>query len=109
MEPLDSTLVSLLRTMAARGEQPSAMLYTIIARLALKTTAVMLTADRVLLVDYFTAAFCFSEGQGYPIFGWFPNAQGELKDADIDRIMSKRIRQTQADWEGRSSPKPHLP
>jgi len=85
--------------MAAEGEQPSAMLYAIIARLAMKTTDVMLTADRVLLVDYFAAAFCFTEGQGYPIFGWFPNAQGELKDTDIDRIMSRRIQQTRAKWD----------
>jgi hypothetical protein len=56
-------------------------------------------SDGILLVRYFAAAFCFEDGQGTPIYGWCPTGPRELKDEDIDRLMSKRIQQTRAKWE----------
>jgi hypothetical protein len=100
MGPLDSELVNTLRVMARGGEQPSAMLRRIIAHLPPSDTAAELpTRDRFLLVDYFAAAFCFRDGQGHPIFGWFPDGRGDLNDADLDRVMSKRIEQTRREWD----------
>src|ERR1700730_5155826 len=90
---LRGDLVEMLRSMARRDEQPSVMLRTMVAQLGPEI------ADRPLLVMYISAAFYFTEGQGYPIFGWFPDGKGELKDSDIDRIMSKRIQETRAEWD----------
>jgi hypothetical protein len=55
--------------------------------------------DRNLLVQCFSEAFCFMDGQGYPIFGWLPDGTGELKDANIDYLLSRRIQQTRGAWE----------
>jgi hypothetical protein len=93
MDSLDNELVEKVRSLTRRGDQPSALLRTIISYLS------PATADRIVLVRYFAAAFAFTEGESYPIFGWFPDGSGELKDADIDRIMSKRIRQTRTEWD----------
>jgi hypothetical protein len=93
MDSLDTQLVYTLRSMARQGDQPSALLRMIIAHLA------PVTVDRLLLVGYFSMAFSFIEGQGHPIFGWFPDGSGELKDSDIDRIMWKRIQQTRPEWD----------
>ena len=90
-------LILSLRSMALRGMAPSQMLRTIISSLAPKTP------DRQALVRYFTEAFCFTEGQAYPIFGWLPDGTGPLQDADLEYLLTKRIRQTQCDWEGVSS------
>jgi hypothetical protein len=57
------------------------------------------TADRPLLVRYFSAAFCFTEGQGYKIFGWFPDGTGALKDSGIDTLLYKRIQETRTEWD----------
>jgi hypothetical protein len=57
------------------------------------------TIDRNLLVQYFSEAFSFSDGQAYPLFGWLPNGQGELEDSDIDHLLSRRIHQTRHQWE----------
>jgi hypothetical protein len=57
------------------------------------------TPDRQLLARYFTEAFCFTEGQAYPIFGWLPDNSGQLNDDDLDYVMAKRIRLTQSEWE----------
>jgi hypothetical protein len=57
------------------------------------------TADRPLLVRYFSAAFHFTEGQGYKIFGWFPDGTGALKDLGIDDLLLERIQQTRAQWD----------
>src|SRR5438309_8109953 len=89
---LRADLVELLRFMARRGEQPSVMLRAIVAQLGPET------ADRPLLVRYFSTAFCFTEGQAYKIFGWFPEDTGTLKDADIDSLLCERIQETQAEW-----------
>jgi hypothetical protein len=93
MDSLDPELVDRLRAMARRGDTPSAMLRAAISHLS------PAAVDRLLLVSYFSAAFSFRDGQGHPIFGWFPDGSGELKDPDIDRIMSRRIRQTQPAWD----------
>jgi hypothetical protein len=79
--------------MAQGGEQPSVMLRTVVAELGPET------ADRPLLVRYFSAAFCFTEGQGYKIFGWFPDDTGALKDSDIDGLLFRRIQETRAEWD----------
>jgi len=93
MEPLDSELVDRLRAMARREEQPSTMLHAIVSHLS------PVAVDQLLLVRYFAAAFSFKDGQGHPIHGWFADGSGELKDSDIDRIMSKRMQQTRAEWD----------
>ena len=82
-----------MRDMARRGNKPSVMLHAIVAQLGSET------ADRPLLVRYFSTAFAFADGQGYKIFGWFPDGSGALKDADIDELLSKRIQETRAAWD----------
>jgi hypothetical protein len=57
------------------------------------------TADRPLLVRYFSVAFYFTEGQGYKTFGWFPDGTGALKDPDIDDLLLQRIQETRAQWD----------
>jgi len=57
------------------------------------------TADRPLLVRYFSTAFCFTDGQGYKIFGWFPDGTGALNDSGIDALLFKRIQETRACWD----------
>jgi len=79
--------------MARGGEQPSVMLRTVVAELVPET------ADRPLLVRYFSTAFCFTEGQGYKIFGWFPNGTGALKDSAIDTLLFERIQETRPEWD----------
>jgi len=86
-------LVEMLRSMARRGELPSAMLRAVAAQLGPET------ADRPLLVRYFSTAFCFTEGQAYKIFGWFPDGTGALSDADIDRLLFKRIEEARNAWD----------
>jgi hypothetical protein len=93
MDSLEPELIDRLRAMAGRGEHPSAMLRAIISHLA------PATVDRLLLVSYFSTAFCFKDGQGHPIFGWFADGSGELKDSDINRLMTRRIQQTRAEWD----------
>lgn len=93
MIQLHAELIDLLRSMARSGERPSAMLRTVVARLGPET------ADRPLLVRYFSAAFCFTEGQGYKIFGWFPDGTGALKDSGVDQLLSERIQQTRVAWD----------
>src|SRR5437588_3651513 len=93
MDALDPTLVDNLRSMASKGAQPSAMLHAIISYLS------PAPVDQLLLVRYFAEVFFFKDGQGHPIHGWFPDGTGELKDADVDRLMSKRIQQTRSEWD----------
>jgi hypothetical protein len=99
MFSLRGDLIEMLRTMARRQEQPSAMLRAIVAQLGPET------ADRPLLVRYFSTAFCFTEGQGYKIFGWFPDGTGALTDAGIDSLLFKRIQETRRDWDKPDSDK----
>ncbi len=79
--------------MARNGDRPSAILRDII------TQHLPAIADQFKLIRYFAEAFFFNDGQGKPIHGWLPDGTGELKDADIDRIMSKRIQQTRTEWD----------
>jgi hypothetical protein len=90
---LRTDLIEMLRTMARRGEQPSAMLRAVVAHLGPET------ADRPLLVRYFSTAFCFTDGQGYKIFGWFPDGSGTLKDSGLDSLLSGRIQETRPEWD----------
>ncbi len=90
---LCSDLVETLRSMARRGEQPSRMLRALVAQLGADT------ADRPLLVRYFSEAFCFTEGQGYKIFGWFPDGTGSLQYSGIDRLLAPRIQETRPRWD----------
>ena len=98
MISLRGDLVERLRCLARRGEQPSALLRALIAQLEPES------ADRPLLVRYFSAAFCFTEGQAYKIFSWFPDGTGALKDSAIDSLLCKRIEETRAEWD-----KPYAP
>jgi hypothetical protein len=96
MTHLNESLIHSLRCMARRGTAPSQMLRELVSSLAPDTP------DRQALVRYFTEAFCFTEGQAYPIFGWLPDSSGQLKDADLDYLLTKRIGQTRADWDAQA-------
>jgi hypothetical protein len=95
METLHADLIATVRSMARKGERPSAMLRAVIEQLGAET------ADGPLLVRLFSEAFCFAEGQGYKVFGWFPDGTGALKDTDLDLLLSESIRQTRAQWDCR--------
>jgi hypothetical protein len=97
---LRSDLIETLRSLARGGEQPSVMLRALVAELGPET------ADRPLLVRYFSTAFCFTEGQGYKIFGWFPDGTGALTDSDIDSLLSRRIQETRTAWDKDSPQSP---
>ena len=86
-------VVEMLRRMARQGERPSVMLRAVIEEVGREE------ADRPVLFLYFSKAFCFAEGQGYKIFGWFPDGTGALKDAGIDDLLLKRIQETRAEWD----------
>jgi len=92
-----SDLIEMLRAMARRGELPAVMLRAIVAQLGPGT------ANRPLLVRYFSTAFCFTEGQGYKIFSWFPDGTGALQDSDIDCLLSQRIQETRSEWDNGDS------
>jgi hypothetical protein len=93
MISLRTDLIEALRDMGRRGEAPSAMLRAVVARVGAET------ADRPVLVRYFSEAFGFADGQAYKIFGWFPDGSGALSDSDIDGLLSERIRETRAVWD----------
>jgi len=94
MITLRNDLVEMLRSMARRGEQPSVMLRALIAQLEPET------AERPLLVRYFSTAFAWQDGQGYKIFGWFPGGSGALSDSGIDGLLFQRIQETRPEWDG---------
>jgi hypothetical protein len=93
MSDLDSKVVDTLRSMARRGTLPSLLLREIMPSLKPDDP------DRPMLVRYFSEAFYLTEGEAYPIFGWSPTGGGELKDSDIDYLLTRRIQQTQAKWD----------
>jgi hypothetical protein len=93
MISLRTDLLEMLRSMARSGEQPSAMLRTMVAQLGPES------ADRPLLVRYFSTAFCFTEGQAYKIFGWFPDGTGALQDSGIDALLLQRIHEARGEWD----------
>ena len=86
-----------LRFMARNGERPSAMLRMLMAELELPVVDGMV--DRNPLVEHFSEAFCFSDGEAYAIFGWFPGGGGELKDENIDYLLTSRIEKTTSEWD----------
>jgi hypothetical protein len=86
-------LVERLRSMARKEEKPSTMLRKVVTELGAEA------ADRPLLVRYVSTAFCFTEGQAYKIFGWFPDGTGALKDSDLDDLLFHRIQEARAEWD----------
>jgi hypothetical protein len=93
MLSLRQELLDMLRTAARQGQQPSTLLRTLIAELGPDR------GDRPLWVRYFSEAFCFINGQGYKIFGWFPDGTGALADAALDSLLAARIQETRAAWD----------
>jgi hypothetical protein len=91
-----SELIAVVRSLARTGQRPSEILRTLIAHESSDGGAEI---DRNLLVQYFSEAFCFSDGQAYPIFGWRPDGSGELSDSAIDELLAKRIQRTRSEWE----------
>lgn len=91
-----------LRAMAREGVTPSTMLRRLIAD-HWPEAAGRGVIDRNLLVQYFSEAFCFRDGEAYPVFGWRPDGSGELKDADLDRLLTNRIQRTRDEWEDQES------
>jgi hypothetical protein len=83
----------MLRAAARQGQQPSAMLRTLIAQLGPERE------ERPLWVRYFSEAFCPTNGQGYKIFGWFPDETGALTDAALDSLLAARVQETRAAWD----------
>jgi hypothetical protein len=90
---LRQELLEMLRAAARQGHQPSTILRTLIAELGPEA------GDRPLWVRYFSEAFCFTNGQGYKIFGWFPDGTGALADAALDSLLAARIQETRAAWD----------
>ncbi len=82
-----------LRSMAINGCKPSELLQTIISHHPDETLM------KNTFCQYFTEAFCFSEGEASPLFGWLPDGTGELKDSNIDYLMTKRILKNKSVWE----------
>lgn len=80
-----SEVVVELRSMASEGCKPSELLKTILSH----------HPDEMLVKNvfcqYFTEAFCFTEGEASPLFEWLSNGTGALDDSKIDRIMPKRF------------------
>ena len=95
METPHTDLIAMVRCMARKGERPSAILRAVIDQLEPET------ADRPILVRIFSEAFCFTDGQAYKIFSWFPDGTGSLKDTDLDLLLSEPIRQTRGQWDCR--------
>jgi hypothetical protein len=79
--------------MARKGAAPSQMLRALVDKLG------PIVADRQALVRAFSEAFCFTEGQGYCIFGWLPDGSGYLSDSQLDYLLTKRIVQTRGEWD----------
>lgn len=93
MDTTQPEIIERVRTMARGGSRPSNMLREIVAAVAPEQ------ADQQLLVRYFTEAFRFTEGQAYTIFGWLPDGTGQLSDATLDHLLSRRIEQSRAEWD----------
>jgi len=81
-------LITLVRSLDRAGRRPSEILRALLAH---EPTG---EVDRNLLVQYFSEAFKFTDGEAYPIFGWQPDGTGELNDDAIDELLTKRIQRT---------------
>jgi hypothetical protein len=88
-----SERVDIIRSLARTGRRPSEILRTLIA---LESSGEAGEVDRNLLVQYFSEAFYFADGEAYPIFGWRQDGTGELSDAAIDELLEKRMQRTQS-------------
>ncbi len=93
MLQLRQELLEKLRVAARQGKQASFMLRALIAELGTEGE------ERPLWVRYFSEAFCFTNGQGYKIFGWSPNGTGALADAALDSLLAARIKETRVLWD----------
>ena len=92
MYELDEQVIIQVRSLARRGVLPSAILREILPFVSLQEPD-----RRIHLVRYFKQAFCLPESP-MAIFGWNPDGSGELKDADLDRLLTKRMTQTLPKW-----------
>ena len=88
-----TAVVHTLRTMALGGSKPSDMLRVIISAHPSEMPT------RTLFYQYFTEAFCFAEGEASLLYGWLPDQTGELKDSNIDCLLTKRIQKNREVWE----------
>jgi hypothetical protein len=86
-------VIQILRSMAQNRSMPSEMLQELIAAHPSEPLT------RNVFYEYFTEAFCFSEGEASPLYGWLPDGTGELTDGDIDELMTKRIQANRSAWE----------
>ena len=93
MFEIQMEVVHAIRAMAWNGCKPSEMLRKIITYYPSEML------ERSVFARYFKEAFCFLEGEHSPLHGWRPDGTGELKDADIDYLMTKRIRDNKNVWE----------
>ena len=90
---MEQDLTHALRTLAREGVPPSRMLREVVWSVGSER------ADRQLLVRVVSAAFRFTEGEGYVIFGWLPDGTGELSDSQLDYHLSKRIQAARPQWD----------
>jgi hypothetical protein len=97
MSCTQTELLTIVRSMARQGSKPSEMLRALLSHCGSEDAGD--SVDRNSLVQYFSEAFYFSDGQAYPIFGWFPDESGELKDSGINYLLAKRIDQARDEWE----------
>jgi hypothetical protein len=93
-------VVLVLRAMALNDRTPTEMLHAILSHHPDEEP------DRNLFCQYFAEAFRFTEGEVSPIFGWLPDGTGELQDANIDYLMTRRIRKNRGVWETTCKPAP---
>ena len=93
MESLELDLSHTLRAFAREGMPPSQMLREVVQRVGQDR------ADRQFLVRLISSAFQFVEGEGYVVFGWFPDETGELSDRQLDYHLSKRIQAARSRWD----------
>lgn len=77
----DPQLVEDVRSMQRDGESPSRILRYLAAR----------QLRDVEMMSHFREAFGLSFHDVSCIGGWFPDASGELSDADIDRMLGTAI------------------
>jgi hypothetical protein len=96
MFDLKPEVISSLRSMVLAGRRPSEMLRMIIStNTPEKVNGLM---DRVIMVKYFSEAFCFDSNQASAIFGWLPDGTGHLNDTQVDHLLARRIEQTKKEW-----------
>ena len=93
MNTPEPILLDELRTFARAGVPPSHMLREVVRRVGPQR------GDRQFLVRLVSDAFLFREGEGFVVFGWQPDASGELSDHQLDSLLSRRIQAARPRWE----------